>query len=138
MRIASLSITALAISLISGPALAAPSPIIGKWKTDDSSSVISFYKCGDAVCGKIDRFLVPEPAGGARDSKNPDKAKRSDRLLGKPIFWNLTPDGDSFEGKGYSPKDGRYFNADLSRDGANLKIKGCVSVFCRSVTFTKF
>lgn len=138
MRTISLSISALAISLIAWPAHAAPTPILGKWKTDDASSVISFYKCGNAVCGKIDRFLVPEPAGGARDTENPDKSKRSDKLLGKPIFWSLTPDGNSFDGKGYSPKDGRYFNADISRAGADLKIKGCVAVFCRTVTFTKF
>jgi len=138
MRTTSLALGAIAASLIAAPAYAAPAPIIGKWKTDDASSVISFYKCGDAICGKIDRFLVAEPAGGIRDTKNPDKSKRSDKLVGKPIFWNLTPDSDSFEGKGYSPKDGRYFSADLSRDGANLKVKGCVSIFCRTLTFTKF
>lgn len=138
MRSAFLSISALAISLAAVPAHAAPTPIMGKWKTDDGTSVVQFYQCGDAICGKIERFLVTEPAGGIRDTKNPDKSKRSDKLLGKPIFWNLTPDGKSFEGKGYSPKDGRYFSADISRAGSNLKIKGCVSIFCRTVTFTRF
>ncbi len=138
MRIASLILPALALVIAASPAYAAPAPITGKWKTDDATSVISFYKCGEAICGKIDRFLVPEPAGGALDTKNPDKSKRSEKLLGKRIFWSLTPDGKGFEGKGYSPKDGRYFSADVSRDGANLKVKGCVSVFCRTMTFTKF
>lgn len=137
MRIAPLTLSALAIGLFASPAMAAPAPIIGKWKTDDATSVISFYKCGDSICGKIDQFLVAEPAGGARDTKNPDKSKRDERLLGKRIFWNLTPAGDKFEGKGYSPQEGRYFSADLSRDGAKLKVKGCVSIFCRTVTFTR-
>jgi uncharacterized protein (DUF2147 family) len=138
MRTISLAFGAIAASLIAAPALAAPMPITGNWKTDDGTSVITFYKCGEAMCGKIDRFLVAEPSGGILDTKNPDKSKRNDKLVGKRIFWGLTPEGTSFEGKGYSPKDGRYFSADISRDGAKLKVKGCVSIFCRTMTFTKF
>lgn len=137
MRLATLLPLALAAGLTASPALAAPPSILGKWKTDDASSVISFYQCGAAICGKIDRFLVKEPEGGARDTKNPDKAKRSEKLLGKRIFWNLTPDGAKFEGKGYSPQEGRYFSADIAREGSKLQVKGCVSVFCRTVTFTR-
>lgn len=138
MRTASLTLSALAVGLLAAPAMAAPAPIIGKWKTDDATSVISFYKCGNSFCGKIDQFLVAEPDGGLRDTKNPDKTKRSEKLLGKRIFWNLTPKGAGFEGKGYSPQEGRYFSADLSPDGTKLKVKGCVSIFCRTVTFSKF
>jgi uncharacterized protein (DUF2147 family) len=138
MRTTSLAFGAIAASLIAAPAYAAPMPITGNWKTDDGTSVITFYKCDEAMCGKIDRFLVAEPSGGILDTKNPDKSKRSDKLVGKRIFWGLTPEGTSFEGKGYSPKDGRYFSADISRDGAKLKVKGCVSIFCRTLTFTKF
>ncbi len=124
-------------AMMAAPATAAPASIAGKWKTDDGKSIISIYKCGTAMCGKIDRFLVPEPVGGARDTENPDKAKRSRKLLGLRIFWNLKPDRNSFEGKGYSPEDGRYFNADIRREGNRLKVKGCVLVFCRSVYFTR-
>ncbi len=142
MRTASMTFSALASASVAGllaaPAIAAPTTIIGKWKTDDATSVISFYKCGDSICGKIDQFLVAEPEGGIRDTKNPDKTKRSEKLLGKRIFWNLTPAGDKFEGKGYSPQEGRYFSANLSRDASSLRVKGCVSIFCRTVTFTKF
>ncbi len=136
MRTALLTFSAAA-GLLAAPAMAAPAPILGKWKTDDATSIISFYKCGDSICGRIDQFLVAEPDGGIRDTKNPDKTKRSEKLLGKRIFWNLTPAGDTFKGKGYSPQEGRYFSANLSRDGATLKVKGCVSVFCRTVQFTK-
>lgn len=138
MRNASLAIAMIAAGLAATPALAAPASIAGKWKTDDGRSVISFYECGNAMCGKIDRFLVPEPKGGALDTKNPDKLKRDRKLLGMPIFWNLAPDANSYEGKGYSPEDGRYFNADVARDGSKLKVKGCVMMFCKSVNFTKF
>jgi uncharacterized protein (DUF2147 family) len=137
MRNYFLPIGVLAAGLMAAPAMAAPDPIIGKWKTDDSTSIISFYKCGSSVCGKIDRFLVPEPAGGARDTKNSDKSKRDRKLLGLPIFWNLSPEGKSWSGKGYTPKEGRNFNADLMREGNNLKVKGCVMVFCKTAVFTK-
>ena len=122
---------------IATPALAAPASIEGNWKADDGKSVIQFYKCGASMCGKIAKFLVAEPAGGARDTANPAKAKRNNRLLGMRIFWNLAADGDRYKGKGYSPEDGRYFNAQVWRSGNVLKVKGCVAVFCRTASFTK-
>jgi uncharacterized protein (DUF2147 family) len=128
---------ALAALTIAAPAQAAPASIAGNWKTDDGKSVIQFYKCGKSVCGKISKFLVAEPAGGARDGENPDKAKRNRRLLGLPIFWNLAANGERYKGKGYSPEDGRYFNAQIWRSGNTLKVKGCVVVFCRTASFTR-
>lgn len=122
---------------VSAPAQAAPASIEGNWKADDGKSVIQFYKCGASMCGRIAKFLVPEPAGGARDTENPDKAKRNNRLLGMRIFWSLAADDDRFKGKGYSPEDGRYFNAQVWRSGNTLKVKGCVAVFCRTASFTK-
>ncbi|MCR2835017.1 DUF2147 domain-containing protein [Parerythrobacter lacustris] len=137
MRLSLTTLAALTAFGLATPAVAAPASIAGKWKTDDGKSVISFYQCGSAMCGKIDRFLVAEPAGGARDSKNPKKDLRSRKLLGLRIFWDLKADKDSYEGKGYSPQDGRYFNADIRRDGNQLKVKGCVMVICRTVTWTR-
>lgn len=89
------------------------------------------------MCGKIAKFLVPEPAGGARDTANPNASQRSRKLLGLRIFWNLTASGNKFKGKGYSPEDGREFNAQLWKTGNQLNVKGCVLVFCRTVKFTK-
>lgn len=138
MRIAPAALpAALGIAFAATPAAAAPASIAGSWKTDDGRSVIHFANCGDAVCGRIERFLVPEPPGGARDGENPDKAKRDRKLLGLRIFWNLRPDGDRFEGKGYNPEDGRYFNAKVWREGSRLKIRGCVTLFCRTVLWSR-
>ncbi|MEZ5694826.1 MAG: DUF2147 domain-containing protein, partial [Altererythrobacter sp.] len=91
----------------------------------------------NAMCGRIDKFLVPEPRGGARDGENPNKALRERKLLGLRIFWNLKPDSNSYEGKGYNPEGGRYFNADLKREGNQLKVKGCVLIICKTVTWTR-
>lgn len=137
MRLKLLALAAAPLAILASPAAAQPASIAGNWKTDDGKSIIQFYKCGNAMCGKIARFLVAEPAGGARDGENPDKAKRDRKLLGLRIFWNLAPNKNSWEGEGYSPEDGRYFNADIRREGSKLKVKGCVAVFCRSVYFTR-
>ncbi|WP_336986071.1 DUF2147 domain-containing protein [Altererythrobacter aquiaggeris] len=131
-----LALAPLAASL-AFPAQAAATSIAGNWKTDDGKAIVTFAPCGQTMCGKISRFLVPEPAGGARDNANPDKAKRSRKLLGLTIFWNLKVKGGSYAGKGYSPEEGRDFNAAISRAGNRLKVKGCVLVFCRTVTFTR-
>jgi len=137
MTIAKRVLPMVAAIAILSPAYAAPESIAGNWKTDDGKSIIQFYQCGASMCGKIAKFLVAEPAGGARDSENSDKAKRGRRLLGLRIFWNLAADGSKFAGKGYSPEDGRYFNAQVWRTGNVLKVKGCVMVFCKTVNFTK-
>lgn len=133
-----LATTALALGLaLASPATAQASSVEGNWKTEDGKSVIQFYKCGAQMCGKIARFLVPEPKGGALDDKNPDKALRSRKLLGLRIFWNLAPTGSRFKGKGYSPEDGRNFNAEVWREGNMLKVRGCVMVICRTANFTR-
>ena len=132
------AVSAAALGLmLAVPSAAQASTIEGNWKTDDGKSVIQFYKCGAQMCGKIARFLVAEPKGGALDTKNPEKALRSRKLLGLRIFWNLAPTQARFKGKGYSPEDGREFNAEVWREGNGLKVKGCVLMFCRTANFTK-
>ena len=138
MRLAPIGLATFSVFIITAsPAAAAPASIAGSWKTDDGKSIIRFADCGSSVCGRIERFLVPEPPGGARDGENPDKAKRGRKLLGLRIFWNLTPDGKRYKGKGYNPEDGRYFNAQVWREGSRLKIRGCVTLFCRTVIWTR-
>ncbi|MDN3645915.1 DUF2147 domain-containing protein [Pontixanthobacter aestiaquae] len=137
MTLARSLLPAIAAFAFATPAQAAPASIAGNWKTDDGKSVIQFYKCGSSMCGKISKFLVAEPKGGARDTENPDKAKRDRKLLGLPIFWSLKPGGERFKGQGYSPEDGRYFNAQVWRSGSILKVRGCVAVFCKTVNFTR-
>ena len=76
-------------------------------------------------------------AGGQLDERNPDKSKRDRKVTGLQIYWDLVPHGDGWKGEGYSPEDGRYYKAHLRMKGGQLTMKGCVSVFCRTVTWTK-
>lgn len=116
---------------------AAPAPITGRWKTDDGKGVVVMAACGAKICGRIERLLVKQPAGGQLDERNPDKAKRNRQITGLQIYWDLVPHGDGWKGEGYSPEDGRYYTAHLRVKGGKLTMKGCVSLFCRTVTWTK-
>lgn len=116
---------------------AAPASIAGRWKTDDGKGVVVMHACGTKMCGRIERLLIKQPAGGQLDERNPDKAKRGRKVTGLQIYWNLAPNGEGWKGEGYSPEDGRYYTAHLRVKGDRLTMKGCVAVFCRTVTWTR-
>jgi uncharacterized protein (DUF2147 family) len=114
--------------------------INGNWRTNSGRALIAIAPCsaGTAVvCGRISRFLVPEPAGGARDENNPNRALRSRPLLGVQVLTNLRWSDGAWRGTGYSPEDGRTFNATVRIDGGQLNVRGCVTVFCRTVEWTR-
>lgn len=120
------------------PAVAAtPAPIAGRWATDDGKAIVDIYSCGSNMCGRVHKLLIKEPAGGQRDERNPDKAKRGQKIHGLQIYWNLAADGNAWKGKGYSPEDGRYYDALMRSSGNKITMKGCVSVFCRTITWTR-
>ncbi len=121
-------------ALVVAPAWAADPPsIAGRWVNEDGRAVIEFAPCGASMCGHIQRFLIPEPQGGARDTKNPDRDKRGRKLLGSRVFWGLTAVKGVWEGQGYMPERGRNFKAHLSVEGSRMKLRGCVAVFCKTV-----
>ncbi len=134
-------ITAAALFALALPASAQQgSSIAGRWRTDDGKAVITIAPCttgGAALCGRISRFLVPEPTGGARDGNNPDRALRARSLMGVQVLSNLARDGQRWTGRGYSPEEGRHFNATVRVEGGQLNVRGCVAVFCRTVVWTR-
>ena len=114
------------VALIAVPSMAAaPAPIAGRWKTDDGKAVVVMAACGDKMCGRVDRLLIKQPAGGQLDERNPDKAKRSRKVTGLQIYWDLVPHGDGWKGEGYSPEDGRYYKAHRRANGGKMTMKGC-------------
>lgn len=128
---------ALAAFIVVPASAAAAASLSGRWKTDDGKGIVAMAPCGARMCGRIAELLIREPAGGQRDERNPDKAKRSRMVEGLQIYWDLVPHGDGWKGEGYSPEDGRYYTAHLRVKGDKLTMKGCVSVFCRTVTWTR-
>lgn len=114
--------------------------IAGQWRTDDNTAVVTIAPCAAgsaAYCGRITRMLGPQPAGGVHDENNPNAALRNRPVLGIAIFTNLTRNGARWTGRGYSPEDGRNFNATLSTAGQQLNVRGCVAVFCRNRQLTR-
>lgn len=121
-------------------AQAGPAPIAGMWRTDDGRAVITIAPCAagaTTLCGRISRFLVAEPAGGARDTNNPNRALRTRPLMGVQVLTALSYRDGAWRGAGYSPEEGRTFNATVRSQNGRLSVRGCVALFCRTVEWTR-
>ena len=119
--------------LWAAPALAAD-PITGRWITEDGDAIVTIQKCGSSYCGKISRFIVAPPQGAnQRDTNNPDPAKRTRRLMGMPVLFSFTENGDHWRGRIYDPKSGKAYRSVVRRTSSTrLEVKGCVGPFCQT------
>ena len=129
---------ALAFGLLSGSAHAGDPT--GLWLTEDGGAKIRVAKCGANVCGSIAWLKEPNDAGGKPkvDMNNVDASKRSRPIIGVPIVLSMTPDGtDKWSGQLYNAEDGKTYNGNLTLAGNTMKIQGCVSVFCKTKTWTR-
>lgn len=115
------------------PASAAE-PVAGRWFTAEKDAVILIGPCGKALCGTIERFLVPPPQGNdQRDVNNPDPNKRQRRLLGIAILSSFAADGQVWRGQIYDPKSGKTYRSVIRRKSADvLEVKGCIGPFCQT------
>lgn len=128
-------IFALALAV---PASAAE-PILGRWVTAEKNAVVAIAKCGNALCGKIEKFLILPPGGNnQRDVNNPEPGKRNRKLLGTAILTGLVASGDAWHGQIYDPNVGKTYKAEVRRkaDGS-LEVKGCLGPFCQSQVWKK-
>jgi uncharacterized protein (DUF2147 family) len=138
-----LRLPALAPMLALGLAAATPTlaaePVTGRWVTAEKDGVVLIAPCGKALCGTLDKFLVPPPGGAdQRDINNPDPAQRKRRLLGLPILTSFTAENDQWRGKIYDPKSGKTYRSILRRTGPNvLEVKGCIGPFCQTQVWRK-
>lgn len=133
--------TALAIALgaaAMAPALAAE-PITGRWVTAEKDAVVAIAKCGKALCGTIEKFLIPPPGGNdQRDVNNSDPAKRNRKLIGTAILFGLTADAGVWRGQVYDPKTGRTYTSEVRRNGSGaLEVKGCFGPLCQTQVWKK-
>lgn len=133
-----IGITCASIALATSGHSQTPSAIAGQWRGDDGKAIITIAPCGsEQMCGRIARVLVAQPAGGARDTHNPNAALRSRPLVGVTILNGLRRDGNRWTGRGYSPQEGREFNATATVTGNRMAVRGCVAMFCRTVNWTR-
>jgi len=132
-----LRLVVLAAIATASPLLAA-SPVAGRWLTNDGGAVIAIDACGTSVCGRVAKVIKGPPAGKPWvDARNPDPKLQSRPLVGLPILTEMTPSGDGWTGRIYDPKTGKTYRAVVTRDGANLKVQGCIAIFCQTMTWTR-
>jgi uncharacterized protein (DUF2147 family) len=115
--------------------LHAAEPVAGRWLTAEKDAVIVIAPCGAALCGTVEKFLVPPPQGNdQRDVNNPDPARRKRRLLGTtPILSAFREEADLWRGQIYDPKSGKTYRSVIRRKGpGTLEVKGCLGPFCQT------
>ncbi|MEA1618953.1 DUF2147 domain-containing protein [Erythrobacter sp. T5W1-R] len=129
----------MAVLVLGAVPASAADTISGRWITQEKDAVVAIAKCGNALCGRLDKFLVlPKGGKDQRDINNADPAKRQRRLLGLTILSSLTADGDVWRGEIYDPKSGRTYTSEVRRKGPGvLEVKGCFGVLCRTQEWRK-
>ena len=98
---------------------------------------ITVRRCGNARCGDITRIVRRKPGGFDNDEHNDNPALRDRPILGVRILQNLRWNDGAWRGRVYNPEDGGTYRAVVRPGrGGNLEVEGCVTVFCRGVTWT--
>jgi len=108
--------------------------ISGDWITADRDAVVRIASCGNQKCGTIIRVLAHGAAVPQTDANNPDKARRSQRLVGLTVLIGFTAaQSEWVNGRAYDPQSGRTYKSklSLSADGT-LAVTGCVFFICQS------
>jgi uncharacterized protein (DUF2147 family) len=127
----------LLIALSLAAPVQAAEPVTGLWLTDTKDGIVEIAQCGNRLCGRLARTLVPIK-GPPFDRNNPDPALRNRPIIGLPILTGFVADKTLWRGTAYDPKNGKSYRSTLQRTGPNtLKLTGCVAIFCRSVTWTR-
>jgi uncharacterized protein (DUF2147 family) len=107
--------------------------IIGTWLTGGKEPAkIQIHKSGEKFYGKIIWLKNPTENGKQRvDANNPDKAKRSNPIIGLLMLTGFKFDGED-EWKGgdiYDPESGKTYSSYIYlKDKNTLKVRGYVGI----------
>jgi uncharacterized protein (DUF2147 family) len=112
---------------------------VGVWLTEEGESQIEIFRCGEALCGRIEWLEEPrDEAGKLRaDVNNPDPSLRSRPILGLVIMTDIIPTEapGRWEGRVYNPEDGRTYDLTLTLvSESEFIVEGCVlyGLICQS------
>ena len=109
--------------------------VVGKWVTEGGETHVEVYQVGDKVNGKI---VWLKSGDGKLDSKNPDKALQSRKLVGTNILTGLKKNKEKWEGGSiYNPKNGKTYRCSIWLEGDKLKVRGHLGIFHETQTWTK-
>jgi uncharacterized protein (DUF2147 family) len=100
-------------------------PVEGVWQTkkDDNGKFghVEIKPCGPAFCGVLIKAFGSD--GKEVESDN----------IGRKIVWDMVayPDGLYDDGRIYSPDRDKEYSGDMTLNGDNLAVRGCVLGICR-------
>ena len=110
--------------------------IDGKYVDQGGYVEITVGPCGNARCGKITRIIRVKPGESNRDRHNDDPALRDRPIVGINVLSGLRWDDGAWRGQVYNPEDGGTYRAEVRAGrGGSLEVKGCVTLFCRTVNW---
>ena len=124
---------------LSGLALAGEGAT-GVWKLESGKVTVRIPPCGPNLCGTIVGLAKPLNKKGQPklDKKNPNEALRSRPVIGLTILANMKPAGENrWKGTIYNADDGRTYASYMKLSGDDMKVKGCVGPFCKSMRFVR-
>lgn len=101
--------------------------ILGHYMSPEKNSIFRFYKSGQKYYGKLVWMKYPE----RHDTLNPNKDKRTRKILGTSIAWDFIFDGKNSWNKGYiyDANSGKTYKAKIIKDkDNNLLVRGYVGV----------
>lgn len=139
-----LTLTALALGLAAGPALAAD-PAEGVWLTQAKDAKVRIAPCpakAGQLCGEVVWLRVPNTPEGQpkHDEHNPDARLRGRPIIGLSMIRDFRPAGAGRWDGGtiYDPHSGKTYKSKMrvAADGT-LKVDGCVMMFCQTQTWTR-
>jgi len=141
-----ITLAAAVVAVVGGGAASAASQgngsaITGLWSTGSQGGRVELYRCGPAICGKVNDAAPLRANPDTRDVKNPDRKLRDRRLKGLVVLQSF--EGGPREWKGgplYDPETGEGAatgTLTLRADG-KLEVKGCkAAIFCRTKLWTR-
>ncbi len=112
----------------------------GVWRLDSGKVTVRIGPCGDSLCGAIvglDRPLTKKGLPKV-DKKNPNEALRNRPLMGLTVLANMKSTGENeWKGTIYNADDGRTYASNMRVSGSNMKVKGCIGPFCKTMVFLR-
>lgn len=112
----------------------------GVWKLDSGKVTVRIAPCGPSLCGAIVGLAKPLDKKGRPkvDKKNPNEALRNRPIIGLTILANMKSAGENrWRGTIYNADDGKTYSSYMKLSGSNMKVKGCVGPFCKTMLFVR-
>ena len=135
------ALMALAFTALAGGGALAQDPIAGStFATEGGGAHVTFSEEDGELVGRFSWIRYQAETGNtAIDENNPDPELRERPLVGVAMLSGFTQARKGWRGGTiYNPEDGKTYRSSLALDDDDtLKVKGCVTVICKTQTWTR-